>query len=166
LATPEQLRAFLIDHHVPVQAPLEDADVEWIHKLRAELYAALGEDDAARAVHRLNALLATLAPSLQLASAGGWHWELSAPGDAGPVAHAGVQATAGVLSAIRQLGPHRLRSCANPDCCGRFVDISRAGTRRYDLPAICGNRINVAAHRARRAHQRAEREPPADPSHG
>jgi predicted RNA-binding Zn ribbon-like protein len=31
-----------------------------------------------------------------------------------------------------------------------FVDTSRAGRRRYCVPEVCGNRINVAAHRARR----------------
>lgn len=31
-----------------------------------------------------------------------------------------------------------------------FVDTSRAGPRRYCTPDPCGNRLNVANHRARR----------------
>jgi predicted RNA-binding Zn ribbon-like protein len=31
-----------------------------------------------------------------------------------------------------------------------FVDTSRAGRRRYCVPEVCGNRVNVANHRARR----------------
>jgi predicted RNA-binding Zn ribbon-like protein len=31
-----------------------------------------------------------------------------------------------------------------------FVDVSRGGRRRYCMPDLCGNRINVANHRQRR----------------
>lgn len=151
LATSGQLRAFLIEHGLPGDAEVDDREVDRARELRAELYRALGEHDPAGTVNRLNRLLTRhgAKPSL-VAEDGGWRWELSAPAGAGPMACAAVEAAAGVLAVIGELGPHRLRSCANPTCRGRFVDTSRPGTRRYDLPAICGNRLNVAAHRARR----------------
>ncbi|MEK8171675.1 CGNR zinc finger domain-containing protein [Streptomyces sp. M19] len=60
----------------------------------------------------------------------------------------------GLLGALRTLGHTRFRPCASPVCDGVFVDTSRAGRRRYCMPDLCGNRINVAKHRARR--QRAD----------
>ncbi|MDJ1131700.1 CGNR zinc finger domain-containing protein [Streptomyces iconiensis] len=57
----------------------------------------------------------------------------------------------GLLGTLRTLGPTRFRPCASPDCEGAFIDTSRAGRRRYCTPDLCGNRLNVANHRARRA---------------
>ncbi|MFI0465948.1 CGNR zinc finger domain-containing protein [Saccharopolyspora sp. 5N102] len=56
----------------------------------------------------------------------------------------------GLLGALRALGHDRFRDCASPGCNGVFVDTSRAGRRRYCMPELCGNRLNVANHRARR----------------
>ncbi|MEV7392546.1 CGNR zinc finger domain-containing protein [Streptomyces sp. NPDC091215] len=42
----------------------------------------------------------------------------------------------------------RLRLCANPDCRGAFFDTTRSRTRRWHSYELCGNRLNVAAHRA------------------
>jgi predicted RNA-binding Zn ribbon-like protein len=54
-----------------------------------------------------------------------------------------------LLGTLRTLGYERFRSCASPTCNGVFVDTSRGGRRRYCMPALCGNRINVANHRRR-----------------
>jgi predicted RNA-binding Zn ribbon-like protein len=56
----------------------------------------------------------------------------------------------GILGVVRSLGPERFRPCAAPTCSGAFIDTTRPGRRRYCMPDICGNRINVANHRARR----------------
>src|SRR5216684_2139669 len=45
----------------------------------------------------------------------------------------------------------RLRSCASPTCREVFVDLSRNRSRRYCDSRTCGNRLHVAAYRARRA---------------
>jgi len=67
-----------------------------------------------------------------------------------------VSAALGLLGVLRALDAHRFRACASPTCSGVFVDTSRAGRRRYCMPDLCGNRANVAAHRARgRANQAA-----------
>jgi predicted RNA-binding Zn ribbon-like protein len=54
-----------------------------------------------------------------------------------------------LLGTLRTLGYERFRPCASPTCNGVFVDTSRGGRRRYCMPALCGNRINVANHRQR-----------------
>jgi predicted RNA-binding Zn ribbon-like protein len=43
----------------------------------------------------------------------------------------------------------RIRLCANDVCAVAFYDASRSRTQRWHSYAMCGNRLNVAAHRAR-----------------
>jgi predicted RNA-binding Zn ribbon-like protein len=43
----------------------------------------------------------------------------------------------------------RLRRCEAPDCARVFVDLSRNRSRRYCDSRTCGNRLHVAAYRAR-----------------
>jgi len=62
----------------------------------------------------------------------------------------------GILGVVHTLGERRFRSCSAPTCRGAFIDTTRPGRRRYCMPGLCGNRTNVANHRARQA---AAREP-------
>ncbi|MFI0355240.1 CGNR zinc finger domain-containing protein [Actinomadura sp. 9N407] len=62
----------------------------------------------------------------------------------------------GILGVVHTLGEGRFRPCGAPTCRGAFIDTTRPGRRRYCMPGLCGNRINVANHRARQA---AAREP-------
>ncbi|WP_194907098.1 CGNR zinc finger domain-containing protein [Catenulispora rubra] len=43
----------------------------------------------------------------------------------------------------------RIRACANTLCSHVFYDPTRSRTQRWDSYETCGNRTNVAAHRAR-----------------
>jgi predicted RNA-binding Zn ribbon-like protein len=45
----------------------------------------------------------------------------------------------------------RVRACASPTCRAVFVDLSRNRSRRYCDSRTCGNRLHVAAYRARRS---------------
>ena len=62
----------------------------------------------------------------------------------------------GILGVVHTLGEGRFRPCSAPTCRGVFIDTTRPGRRRYCMPGLCGNRTNVANHRARQA---AAREP-------
>lgn len=44
----------------------------------------------------------------------------------------------------------RIRSCDSPTCRAVFVDLSRNRSRRYCDSRTCGNRLHVAAYRARK----------------
>jgi predicted RNA-binding Zn ribbon-like protein len=44
----------------------------------------------------------------------------------------------------------RIRSCGAPSCDSVFVDLSRNRSRRYCDSRTCGNRLHVAAYRARK----------------
>ncbi|GAB3987286.1 hypothetical protein GCM10029978_105450 [Actinoallomurus acanthiterrae] len=60
----------------------------------------------------------------------------------------------GILGVVHTLGEQRFRPCGAPTCRGAFIDTTRPGRRRYCMPGLCGNRINVANHRARQAATR------------
>ncbi|MGQ4364730.1 CGNR zinc finger domain-containing protein [Streptomyces sp. SAS_272] len=57
----------------------------------------------------------------------------------------------GILGVVYTLGEQRFRPCGAPTCRGAFIDTTRPGSRRYCMPGLCGNRTNVANHRARQA---------------
>ncbi|MBL1112709.1 CGNR zinc finger domain-containing protein [Streptomyces sp. 110] len=59
----------------------------------------------------------------------------------------------GILGVVHTLGERRFRPCTAPTCRGAFIDTTRPGSRRYCMPGLCGNRANVANHRARQAGQ-------------
>lgn len=63
----------------------------------------------------------------------------------------------GILGVVHTLGEQRFRPCSAPTCRGVFIDTTRPGRRRYCMPGLCGNRINVANHRARQAATRDRR---------
>jgi predicted RNA-binding Zn ribbon-like protein len=44
----------------------------------------------------------------------------------------------------------RLRVCEAPDCSSVLIDMSRNRSKRYCDARTCGNRLNVAAYRARK----------------
>lgn len=142
------LARFLADRdlHPSAGAPTP-ADVTAVHALRRTLRSLLENPDAAGA-----AALTTAAGGLDLQRDhdGRLQWQVrSRPGAALADELALLTGTA-LLATLRALGTDRFRHCAAPTCDGMFVDTSRAGRRRYCVPEVCGNRVNVAAHRARR----------------
>jgi predicted RNA-binding Zn ribbon-like protein len=145
---PAALARFLADRDVrPAAGEPAAADVQAVHALRRKLRTLLEEPDASRA-----AALTTAAGGLELArdADGRWQWQVRARPGASLADELALLTGTALLSALRTLGPDRFRHCAAPTCDGMFVDTSRAGRRRYCAPEVCGNRVNVAAHRARR----------------
>jgi predicted RNA-binding Zn ribbon-like protein len=142
------LARFLDDRglHPAAGAPTA-ADVHAVHALRRTLRTLLEEPDTSRA-----ATLTTAAGGLELIrdSDGRWQWQVHARSGASLADELALLTGTALLAALRTLGPDRFRHCAAPTCDGMFVDTSRAGRRRYCVPEVCGNRVNVAAHRARR----------------
>ncbi|KUL35209.1 hypothetical protein ADL22_28250 [Streptomyces sp. NRRL F-4489] len=130
---------------------LGPGDLAAVRALRArfaEIFAA-GDDRTAAA--RLNALVASAGTTPQLTDHDGydWHVHYFAPGAsvADHLAADGGMALAFLLVAGER---ERLRRCEAPDCRYAFVDLSRNRSRRYCDSRTCGNRLHVAAYRARR----------------
>jgi len=157
IADPAALARFLAEHGVPADAladgrPADVADLRAVHELRSALRELLTAPDAAALAERAGALAAPAGagPVLRRDAAGTWQWSLaSRPG--APLADELALLTGTAAAAVlRALGADRFRRCASPACAGVFIDTSRGGRRRYCEPEVCGNRINVAAYRARR----------------
>lgn len=127
-------------------------DVEKVRFLRGEVRAVMESATEDEAVERA-AMLAGhvgLAPVLRRDPSGRWQWYVPTVRDASLVAELAAVVGVSLLGLVRALGHGRFRACAAPGCGGVFADASRAGRRRYCVPALCGNRTNVANHRARR----------------
>jgi predicted RNA-binding Zn ribbon-like protein len=106
------------------------------------------EDDAVVAVNRL---LAEAGALPQLVRHDGWAYHLHAtPPDAPVVTRLAVEAAMALVDVIRGGQMDRLRVCTAEDCEDVVIDLSKNRSRRY-CEAGCGNRVNVAAYRARRA---------------
>ncbi|WP_141580033.1 CGNR zinc finger domain-containing protein [Actinomadura sp. WMMA1423] len=144
------LAAYDVVAHDP--AALTAGDVEKVRFLRREVRAVLESESEDEAVERA-ALMAGhvgLAPVLRRDRSGRWQWYVPTARNAPLVAELATVAGVALLGLVRALGHGRFRACAAPGCGGVFADASRAGRRRYCMPELCGNRLNVANHRARR----------------
>ncbi|MCP2170402.1 CGNR zinc finger domain-containing protein [Goodfellowiella coeruleoviolacea] len=156
LPDPDALAGFLVEHDVHLDATADgraptDTDLFQVHLLRREVRGTIETETEDQAVAGASVLLrrAALGPTLRRHADGGWRWTVpTAPG--APLAdELAALVGIGLLGAVRALGHGRFRACAAPGCRGVFVDTSRAGRRRYCMPERCGNRLNVANHRAR-----------------
>lgn len=145
------LERFLADHDIRPDAGLKRADLAKVHTLREEIRAVLEateEDAAARGATELVAR-AGVGPGLHRDPADRWQWHVATAPHASLADELATLMGAGLLGVLHSLSHDRFRHCAAPDCDGMFIDTSRAGRRRYCMPDLCGNRLNVSNHRAR-----------------
>ncbi|UGQ12078.1 CGNR zinc finger domain-containing protein [Yinghuangia sp. ASG 101] len=152
LPDPAALSDFLAAHLLLRDAPPSDADVHHVHLLRREVRGIVETETAEQAVAGATVLLrrAGLPPTLVRANESRWQWLVPTAQGASLADEVAALVAVGILGAVRTLGSERLRPCEAPDCRGVFVDISRSGRRRYCMPDLCGNRVNVSNHRARK----------------
>jgi predicted RNA-binding Zn ribbon-like protein len=103
------------------------------------------------AIDLVNAIVADARTTPRLTDHDGWalHMHYFAPGVslAEHLAADGAMALAFLLVAGER---DRLRTCEAPDCNRVLIDLSRNRCRRYCDSRTCGNRLHVAAYRARR----------------
>jgi predicted RNA-binding Zn ribbon-like protein len=133
----------------------EARDLARLRALRARLDAVAvacesGNDGAA--VEMLNALLAETGaiPQIVAHDGRGPHIHVSRP--TAPLAdRIAAHLAMGLAELVVAGESQRVRSCASPTCRDVFVDLSRNRSRRYCDSRTCGNRLHVAAYRARRS---------------
>ncbi|MFE2037588.1 CGNR zinc finger domain-containing protein [Streptomyces scopuliridis] len=157
LTDPAALARFLAEHDVHPAALADgrqpdDADLEDVRALRGEIRAILEAEAEEQVVEAASALVRRggIGPSLYRDAEDRWQWYVATSPDASVADELAVLMGTGLLGALRTLSHNRFRHCASPVCEGLFVDTSKAGRRRYCMPEVCGNRLNVASHRARR----------------
>lgn len=150
LTTVAELDAFFTRHgytgrHDRTQAEL--AEVRALAPRLRELLLA-DRDDAAMLV---NAMLAETGATPRLVRHEGEDWHVHAEGPDAPLATRIVVETAMAMIDVVRADEHsRLTVCADDDCDGLVLDLSRNRSRRY-CSATCTNRNAQAALRARRA---------------
>ncbi|MHB1434150.1 MAG: CGNR zinc finger domain-containing protein [Streptosporangiaceae bacterium] len=162
LATTADVIAFGRRHRVENLDAARPADVVRLADLRGRLDViarACERGDEAVAISGVNALLAETGavPQIVAHDGRGPHIHVSRP--AAPLADRIVAHCAMGLAELVVAGAsHRLRSCASPGCEVVFVDLSRNQARRYCDSRTCGNRVHVAAYRARQAARGTQQE--------
>ncbi|WP_030240799.1 CGNR zinc finger domain-containing protein [Streptomyces sp. NRRL S-350] len=144
------LEAFVVRQEISEIDSLTGDDLRRVHELRTRLREVFGAGSTAEAAELVNAIVAAAGTTPRLTDHDGhdWHIHYFAPhaalGDH-LAAELGM-ALAFILMAGEQ---ERLRQCEAPDCARIFVDLSRNRSRRYCDSRTCGNRLHVAAYRAR-----------------
>ncbi len=144
------LKSFLDEHAVSGSRSLSRDDLEEVHALRPRLRAVWRARDLRQAAGVINGLVAEAGALPQLTDHDGWEWHLHWTA---PSARVGSRLAADVGMALAEVlradGTERLRTCEAPECEAVFVDLSRNRSRRYCDTGNCGNRMHVAAYRAR-----------------
>ncbi len=135
--------------------PAGDRDVPRLRAHRARLDAvaeACASGGEGAAIEMLNVLLAQTGATPQIVAHDGRgpHIHVSRP--AAPLAdRIAAHLAMGLAELVVAGESERMRSCAAAPCRNMFVDLSRNRSRRYCDSRTCGNRLHVAAYRARRA---------------
>ncbi|HYO40269.1 MAG TPA: CGNR zinc finger domain-containing protein [Nocardioidaceae bacterium] len=128
------------------------AELDAVRALRPVLRDLL-TSDRDRAAALVNSMLAEAhaLPQLVRHEPFDWHLHAVAP-DASLTVRVTVETAMAMVDVIRTDELSRLGVCADDDCGGIVLDLSRNRSRRFCSTA-CGNRNSVAAYRARRAGQ-------------
>jgi predicted RNA-binding Zn ribbon-like protein len=150
LTSVQQLDAWYTEWAYTGRRDGDEAELEAVRRLRPAL-RALFVSDRDDAAERVNAMLAEAGALPQLVRHEPLDWHLHAVGPDSPlVTRIAVEAAMAMVDVIRQDEMSRLGVCADADCGGLVLDLSRNRSRRFCSTA-CGNRNAVAAYRARRA---------------
>ena len=149
LNTRAELEAFLDEHEFTGTRRGDAAELAGVRDLRPRLRALLTSDrDTAAAL--VNELLGEEHALPRLVRHGGHDWHIHAVAPDAPLAtRIAVEAAMAMIDVIRADEMSRLDVCADPDCEGLVLDLSRNRSRRFCSTA-CTNRAAVAAYRARK----------------
>jgi predicted RNA-binding Zn ribbon-like protein len=126
------------------------AELDDVRRLRPVLRELLLADRDT-AVGLVNAMLAEAHAVPQLVRHDEWDWHLHATDPEAPLAtRIAVETAMAMIDVIRADELSRLAVCADADCEGIALDLSRNRSRRF-CSTTCGNRNAVAAYRARKS---------------
>lgn len=156
LTGPQALKTLLDDNNVHPDALVHDlvdgSDLEQVRALREVVREILDASSPSVLVDLTRRMLSTVRHHVELVQQEGrsWRWNVVPDNALSLADELALFIGYALLGTLRTLGFERFRPCSSPTCNGVFVDTSRGGRRRYCMPALCGNRINVANHRQRK----------------
>lgn len=142
----ESLAAFAELHSLP--EPSRPGDLRAVHRLRATVRELIDHPNRAHLITGATALTSSIGDVTLLTDTA--RWGVSARPGATAADSLALVCGVGILGVVQFLGAERFRACGAPTCRGAFIDTTRPGRRRYCMPGLCGNRVNVANHRARK----------------
>jgi predicted RNA-binding Zn ribbon-like protein len=155
LTTRAELDAFVRRWEFTGSRTRDRAELDAVRGLRAPLRRLWTCQDDEEVVAGVNAMLREASALPQLVRHDHWGWHLHATSREQPLAtRMAVEAAMALVDVVRSDELDRLRVCDADDCSDVLVDLSKNRSRRY-CDAGCGNRVNVAAYRARRAGARS-----------
>ncbi|WP_326584069.1 CGNR zinc finger domain-containing protein [Streptomyces sp. NBC_00487] len=151
LADVAALADFVRNHEVSDVGVLSEFDLAAVRKVRGRFAEVFAAPEAADAAAVINDLIAAAGTTPRLTDHDGydWHVHYFAPG-ASLADHLAADCGMALAFFVVAGEQERLRRCEAPDCRRAFVDLSRNRSRRYCDSRTCGNRLHVAAYRARR----------------
>ena len=144
------LRAFTAHHHLSDLGPLAEGDLAAVHELRSRFRRLFETTSDEQAATELNELLvdSTATPRLTDHDGYEWHVHYFVPG-ASIRDHLAVEGGLALARVMSEGARDRLRVCEAPDCARVLLDVTKNNCRRYCDSRTCGNRLHVAAYRAR-----------------
>ena len=150
LTTVEDLTAFYEGQGYSGAHRGDRAELDAVRAVRPRLRVLLLADRDA-AVEQVNEILADARAVPRLVRHDKLDWHIHAVDDDAPLADRVLVETAmAMIDVVRADEMGRLGVCAADDCGGLVLDLSRNRSRRF-CSTTCGNRLAVAAYRARRA---------------
>ncbi len=119
-----------------------------------EVFQTASDTDAT--VRLVNAIISEARTSPHLSDHDEWSWHIHffAPGSS-LAGHLAAECGIALAYVVAAGELDRLRVCEAPDCSRVLVDLSRNRCRRYCDSRTCGNRMHVAAYRARQRESAA-----------
>jgi predicted RNA-binding Zn ribbon-like protein len=148
LTTQEQVDAWYAKHKYTGRRDRDDAELGDLRAIRPVLRDLLTADRD-RAADLVNAMLADAGALPQLVRHGDVDWHLHAVSPDEPLVRRVVVETALAMSdVVRSDEMSRLSVCADRNCGGVVLDLTRNRSRRF-CSTTCANRNAVAAYRAR-----------------
>ncbi|MEU4166748.1 CGNR zinc finger domain-containing protein [Streptomyces sp. NPDC026665] len=151
LADVPSLADFVRKHDISDVGVLSERDLATVRDVRDLFARIFAADDPRAAASLINELVAAAGTTPRLTDHDGydWHVHYFAPG-ASVADHLAADCGMALAFFVVAGEQERLRRCEAPDCRRAFVDLSRNRSRRYCDSRTCGNRLHVAAYRARR----------------
>ncbi|GAA4032695.1 CGNR zinc finger domain-containing protein [Allokutzneria multivorans] len=145
----DQLDAFFAEHGYTGSRSRDAEELAQVRALRAPLRTLL-TSDRDTAVEIVNRMLAEHRALPRLVRHDALDYHLHAVEDDRPFAERiAVETAMAMVDLIRADEMGRLSLCASDSCEGLVLDLSRNRSRRY-CSTTCGNRLAVAAYRARK----------------
>jgi predicted RNA-binding Zn ribbon-like protein len=150
LTTQDQLDAFFAAHDYTGTRTHDAAELDSVRALRGPVRELL-TSDRDRTVELVNMILAERHAVPALVRHDAWDYHLHAIDAGAPLAdRIAVETAMAMIDVIRADELSRLSVCAEPTCNGLVIDLSRNRSRRF-CSTTCGNRVAVAAYRARKS---------------